>query len=136
MIKKGITIEHLMLLTAYPEPTTREKINRRVNQYTEYEIAQLRNQIAEVQRQTNVLTAQAQAEAAKLTGSTVVQKSLDQLQLQADEEAIERWDGHLPPIRTGNGQTVIVDSNLVRMMQGQQAGRQQSAPRQQEEAGQ
>jgi prohibitin 1 len=113
LIKKGITVEQLMLMTAYPETTTREKINRRVNQYTEYDIAKLRGEIAEVQLKTNVITAQAKSEAAKLTGTSVAVKSLEQLQLQADEEAIEKWDGRLPQIRTGSNQTVIVDSQML-----------------------
>jgi hypothetical protein len=113
LVKKGITVEQLMLMTAYPEQTTREKINRRVNQYTEYDIALLRGEIADVQRQTNVIMAQAKSEAAQLTGTSVAVKSLEQLQLQADEEAVEKWDGRLPAIRTSGGQTVIVDSQML-----------------------
>ena len=113
---KGITIDSVMLLTAYPAPETMEKITRRVNQYTEYDIAVLRRQIADVARKTNVITAQARMTAAQLTSATAKDKGLEQLQLQADEAAIEKWDGRLPPIRSGAGQTVIVDSSLLKML--------------------
>jgi hypothetical protein len=113
MANKGISIENLYLMTAYPAPETIEKINRRVNQYTEYDIAVLRRQIAEVQRKTNVIAAQARMTAAKLTSSTTVDKGIEQLQLQADEEAVERWDGHLPPLRLGGGQTMILDGSTI-----------------------
>ncbi len=117
MLSKGIEIDSLMLMTAYPANETMEKITRRVNQYTEYDIAVLRKQIAEVTRQTNVITANARMLAARATSATAKDKGLEQLQLQADEEALEKWDGHLPPIRTGSGQTVIVDSNMIQTLQ-------------------
>jgi prohibitin 1 len=128
LVRKGITVEQLMLMTAYPETTTREKINRRVNQYTELDIAKLRGQIAEVQSKTNIITAQAKADAAKLTGTSVAVKSLEQLQLQADEEAVEKWDGRLPAIRTGGNQTVIVDSQMLSRLGN--SGARQTAPAQ------
>lgn len=120
MRPKGIEIDSLMLMTAYPAPETSEKITRRVNQYTEYDIAVLRKQIAEVTRQTNVITANAKMLAGRATSATAKDKGLEQLQLQADEEALEKWDGRLPAIRTGTGQTVIVDSNMLKTLQGTQ----------------
>lgn len=121
MESKGITIDSLMLMTAYPAPETAEKITRRVNQYTEYDIAVLRRQIAEVSRQTNVITAQARMTATKLTSATAKDKGLEQLQLQADEEAIEKWDGHLPEIRSGGGQTTILDASMLSALQRRRA---------------
>jgi hypothetical protein len=121
MESKGIQIDSLMLMTAYPAPETMEKITRRVNQYTEYDIAVLRKQIAEVTRQTNVITANAKMLAAKATSATAKDKGLEQLQLQADEEALEKWDGRLPAIRVGSGQTVIVDSSMLKALQAKQS---------------
>lgn len=113
MENKGITIDSVYLMTAYATPETMEKINRRVNQYTEYDIAVLRRQIAEITRQTNVIAAQAKMTAAQLTSATTVEKGIEQLQLQADEAAVERWDGHLPPLRMGSGQTMILDGSTI-----------------------
>ncbi|WP_395094746.1 SPFH domain-containing protein [Armatimonas sp.] len=113
METNGISIDSLMLMTAAPAPETMEKITRRVNQYTEYDIAVLRRQIAEVARQTNVITAQARMTATRLTSATAKDKGLEQLQLQADEEAIEKWDGHLSEIRTGGGQTMVLDGSTL-----------------------
>lgn len=113
MATNGISIDSLMLMTAAPAPETMEKITRRVNQYTEYDIAVLRRQIAEVTRQTNVITAQARMTATRLTSATAKDKGLEQLQLQADEEAIEKWDGHLSEIRTGGGQTMVLDGSTL-----------------------
>lgn len=111
MEPNGISIDSVLLLSAYPTPETQEKINRRVNQYTEYEIAVLRQKVAEVTRQTDVVTAQAQAQAAQIKGATAKDQGIAQLQLQADGEAIEKWDGHLPEIRTAPGQTLVLDGN-------------------------
>lgn len=113
MAPKGITVDSVLLMNAYPTPETMEKINRRVNQYTEYEIAVLRQQIAEVTRQSNVLTARAKTEATRMVSSTAQEKGLTQLQLQADEEAIEKWDGRLPAIRTAPGQTIVLDGDAL-----------------------
>ena len=109
----GITVDTLMLMTAYPTPETMEKINRRINQYTEYDIAVLRQQIAEVTRQSNVITARARTEAAKKAGASTGDKSIEQLQLQTDEAAITKWDGHLPAIRTTPGQTLVLGGDLL-----------------------
>ncbi|MGC4047256.1 MAG: SPFH domain-containing protein [Armatimonas sp.] len=128
MKSKGIEIDSLMLMTAYPAPETMEKITRRVNQYTEYDIAVLRRQIAEVTRQTNVITANAKMLAARATSATAKDKGLEQLQLQADEDAVEKWDGRLPAIRSGSGQTVIVDSNMLKTLQSSQGPRPQNPP--------
>ena len=109
----GITVDSVLLQTAYPTPEVQEKINRRINQYTEYEIAVLHQQIAEVSRQSAVITAQANTVASQITGATAKDKGLDQLQLQADAEAVEKWDGHLPALRTGSGQTLVLDGSTL-----------------------
>ncbi|MCX6366159.1 MAG: SPFH domain-containing protein [Armatimonadetes bacterium] len=121
MATNGISIDSLMLLTAFPAPETAEKITRRVNQYTEYDIAVLRRQIAEVSRKTNVITAQARMTATQLTSATAKDKGLEQLQLQADEEAIEKWDGHLPEIRAGGNQTMILDGSTLAALSNRRA---------------
>jgi regulator of protease activity HflC (stomatin/prohibitin superfamily) len=136
MDSKGISIDSLMLMTAYPAPETMEKITRRVNQYTEYDIAVLRKQIAEVARQTNVITAQARMTATKLTSATAKDKGLEQLQLQADEDAIEKWDGHLPEIRTGGNQTMILDGSTLAALSKHRASAPTSSPQTQGENGQ
>ena len=109
MEPKGISVDSVMLMTAYPAAETQDKINRRINQYTEYEIALLRGQIAEVSRKTNVVLATANTEATRITAATAKDQGLSQLRLQADGEAIEKWDGHLPEIRSGAGQTLVLD---------------------------
>ncbi len=113
MVSKGITVEGVYLMTAYPTPETMEKINRRINQYTEYEIAVLRQQIAEVARQSNVIKAQAQTKARRLVSATAKDKGITQLQLEADEEAIEKWNGQLPALRTAPGQTVVIGGDAL-----------------------
>jgi SPFH domain / Band 7 family len=136
MDSKGIAIDSLMLMTAYAAPETMEKITRRVNQYTEYDIAVLRKQIAEVSRQTNVITAQARMTATQLTSATAKDKGLEQLQLQADEDAIEKWDGHLPEIRTGGNQTMILDGSTLAALSKRRAAAPAAQTRPQGENGQ
>ena len=113
MAPNGLTIDGVLLMSAYPTPETQEKINRRINQYTEYEIALIRQKIAEVQSQRNVIEAQARRVATRLVAAGAKDKGLDQLRLQADEEAIERWNGRLPALRTGSGQTMVIDSGVL-----------------------
>jgi len=124
MAPNGITVDSVFLQQAYPTPETQEKIVRRINQYTEYEIALLKQKIAEVQRQSNVITATARTQATRTVSATAKEKGLDQLQLQADEEAIEKWDGRLPAVRMGGGQTMVLDGALLSSL----SARRQAAP--------
>jgi hypothetical protein len=40
-------------------------------------------------------------------------RSLDLLRLEADEAALEKWDGHLPSIQVKPGQTVVLTPDAI-----------------------
>ncbi len=111
---RGITIVQAMIGTAYPSQSIVEKINQRVNAYTQLEISRLESQIAEISRRSAIITAQAETESRQITGSQTVAKSIEMLELELEAEAIDKWakaGGKLPPIVVAPGQTIIVNGS-------------------------
>lgn len=111
---KGLTIVRAMLMTAYPGQNIADKITQRVNAYTQLEISKLESQIAEINRQAAVIRGRADTQARSLTALQTAAKTVDMLQLELEEEAIQKWasaGGQLPPIIVRPGQTVIVNGS-------------------------
>jgi len=111
--RKGITVQAAELAGAYPSQEITARITNRVNSLTDLKISEIRQQIAGVQRDTAVVKAQAQAKAQQLASSQTKDRSLDLLRLEADQAALEKWDGHLPPIQVKAGQTVILSPDTL-----------------------
>ena len=108
---KGITVELAMFCVCEPTPELQNKINSRVNAYTDLQISKIRSEIAEIDRQTAVITAEANQKARTLSASKTKTSSLEMLQLQADGAAVDRWDGSLSPIQQAPGQTLVIGAN-------------------------
>jgi hypothetical protein len=115
--RKGITIQAAELASAYPSQEITARITNRVNSLTELKISEIKRQIAAVQRDTAVIRATAQAKAGQLASAQTKDRSIDLLRLEADLAALEKWDGHLPPIQVRPGQTVIVTPDVLSMVQ-------------------
>ena len=113
LARKGITVEQSMILTVYPSPDTSSKINSRVNGYIQIDISSLNQQIAEINRQTSVMTAEAKQKAQGLTAAATSQKSLDVIQMDNTESAIDRWDGHVSPLSSDGHQTIVLGSGVL-----------------------
>lgn len=111
--RKGITIVGAEFAGAYPNPEILARITSRVNSLTDLKIAEIRQEIARVQRDTAVIKAQAEAKARQIASSQTKDRSLDLLRLDADMAALEKWNGHLPPIQVKPGQTVIVSPDVL-----------------------
>ncbi len=118
LAKKGITIEQSMLLSAKPAPDIEAKINARVNSYTQLTISRLLAQIAEVSRQTLITRAQAETLARTLQADQTKDKSLELLDLEMQEEAVEAWNGKLPAIQSQPGQTIILSGDAITALGG------------------
>jgi regulator of protease activity HflC (stomatin/prohibitin superfamily) len=118
LASKGLTVEYAMLGSCFPTPEIQTKINQRVNAYTELEISELRRQIAEVERDKARVSNEAAAQASALSASKTEQRSLEMLQLEADREAIKKWNGQLPVAQARPGQTIFIDKSMLEMMQG------------------
>ncbi len=111
---KGITVERAMLLGTHPQSDLNQKINSRVNSYTSLQISQLQNQIAEINRQTSVVVAEAEQKSKAIAASGTVDKSLELLELDLMETAIAKWNGELAPIPKDGNQTIVINgSNLT-----------------------
>jgi regulator of protease activity HflC (stomatin/prohibitin superfamily) len=123
MERKGITILRAEFAGAYPSPDILARITSRVNSLTDLKISEIRQQIAKVQRDTAVIRATAQAKAQQIASSQTKDRSLDLLRLEADELALARWNGHLPPIQVRPGQNVVVTPDLLSSLQQQNGGR-------------
>ncbi|MCC2671041.1 MAG: spfh domain / band 7 family protein [Armatimonadetes bacterium] len=118
--RKGITVDSAEFAGAYPSPEIMQRITSRVNSLTELKISEIRRQIAGVQRDTAVIKATAQAKAQHLASAQTKDRSLELLRLEADMAALEKWSGHLPPIQTKPGQTVVVSPEMISSLQGGQ----------------
>jgi hypothetical protein len=116
MDRKGITIERAEFAGAYPSQDITARITSRVNALTDLKISEIKRQIAMVRRDTAVIKAKAESKARTLASAQTKDRSLDLLRLEADMEALEKWDGHLPPVQVKQGQTVIVTPDVISAM--------------------
>ncbi len=112
----GITVEYVLLGTAYPSDSTMSKINERVNALTDLQIAGIKGDIAEVQRQTSAITAHAETEAEGIKAVGTKARSLELLRLDADIKAAGKWDGALPMAPAKSGQSLMFSDDLMKAM--------------------
>ena len=110
---KGITVDHAMILRAYPNKDTAQRIASSINSFTQIGIATLDNQIADWTSKSAVTKAEAEQTARNLTASKTQGKSLAMLQLEIEKSAIEKWKGHLSPIQPQSGQTIVLGSGIL-----------------------
>lgn len=123
LARKGLTVERAMLLTAEPRQDITTKITARVNSYTQLTISKLQAQIAEISRQTAVTRAEAESKARTLTASSTQGKSLELMQLELQEAAVDAWNGKLPSIQPKDNQTIIVGADAVSSATARQGGK-------------
>ncbi len=115
---KGLTIVSAMLMNAYPGQDFQSKITSRVNAYVDLDISTLRQQIADIDRQTANIRAKAETEAGQLNAAQTAGRSMDMLTLEAQEEAIRKWDGRLPTVVMKPGQTVVLGKDSLMQVPG------------------
>jgi len=113
LAKKGITVERAMLGACFPTPEVQTKITARVNSLTELQISRLRSQLADIEKQTSLVQAEAQAKSRQLSASQVQGKSIEMLRLEATEAALKKWNGQLPMIGAKQGQTIIIGQDAL-----------------------
>jgi regulator of protease activity HflC (stomatin/prohibitin superfamily) len=115
--RRGITVENVMLGACFPSADLQSKINSRVNSYTQLEISRLQRELAEVERQSSIVRAQAEAQARQLSAAQTQTRSLEMLRLQASEEAIKKWNGALPQIEAKPGQTIVLGRDFLNLQE-------------------
>lgn len=113
MSRKGIHIERAMLLACRPQQDIDAKITSRVNSFTQLTISRLQSQIAEISRETAVVRASAETKAKNLQATTTSGKSLELMELELQEEAIDAWNGQLPRIQPGPNQTIVLGDQAL-----------------------
>lgn len=111
---KGIRVERAFLCTVHPSDKLATKINSQVNAITELTIADIRRKIAGERKQTAITLADAESRARNLSASKAQGASFKMLSLEADQEALAKWDGNLPPIVSKPGQTIFIPETLGR----------------------
>ena len=109
---KGLTIEKVMLGSCYPTPEVQSKITARVNSLTELEISRLKGQLADIEKETALIRAQAESKARTVKASQIQGKSIEMLRLEIYENALKRWNGQLAPIESKPGQTIVVGKDF------------------------
>lgn len=111
--RKGITVENVMLGGCYPTPEVQSKITARVNSLTELQISRLRGQLADIEKQTALVRAQAEAESRKVSAAQVQGKSIEMLKLDTAEAALKKWNGQLPVLESKPGQTIVIGQDVM-----------------------
>jgi regulator of protease activity HflC (stomatin/prohibitin superfamily) len=117
---KGITVDSADFLGHYANQQINQRIIQRVNALTELEISKIRNKMAQIQRKTDVVRAQAQAQAQQIAGNQTTQRSVEMLKLESDLKWLEKWDGQMPLIQPKPGQSLIVGPDLLKSLEGRQ----------------
>ena len=110
LAKKGITVLKAMILTAYPSSEMNAKITSRVNGFIALDISSLNLAIAEVTRQSSIVAAQAQQKAQSIAAAGAVGKAGVVMDLENQDAAIERWNGHLPSLSKDSKVTIFMDN--------------------------
>lgn len=87
----GVSITDFQFSTDYASAIEQKQVAQQRAQQAEYELQQ-----AKVEAERQVAQAQGQAEAQKLLQQTLTPQLIQQ-------QAIEKWDGHLPNVVSGNG---------------------------------
>lgn len=112
LLPKGISVLFVTLNTCYPD-AIKEKVTQRVNSLTELKISDIKRQIAEIHRQTEIVKAQAQVQAQQLRASQAQAKSIEALQMDNVDAMIDAWDGRPTPIQIKPGETVIINKDAL-----------------------
>jgi len=113
---KGITVERVLILQAYPEGPTAAKITNQVNSSTLLAISQTDSEIAKLLKQIGIIEATAKAESQRLTAAQTDGKSIEMMQLDLEEDAINKWaaaGGRLPSISSDGKQTLVLSGDLL-----------------------
>lgn len=114
--KRGIDIEHVFLISPQPVGDVNSKIAARVNAYTQLATSKLRAQIAELDSQIAVLRGQTEARARSIVANQTSAKSITMQKLELAEEAVDAWNGVLPPIQPNGKQTIIVNGSDTKLI--------------------
>ena len=115
---KGLTIDKVLIGHAYPTQDQLAKTNAKVNSITGVQIAGFNQELQAKQQQAQNKTALAQADARAIKGAQANPLSLDMIDLELDEMAVDRWNGHLPTVRDRPGQTLILGKDVLPVTKG------------------
>jgi regulator of protease activity HflC (stomatin/prohibitin superfamily) len=115
---RGLTIDRAEFASPYPNDQIMQRITNQVNSETELRIAEINNQKASINKDIAITEAQAAAESSRLKSAQTQAKSLEILKLDSDIEAMRKWNGHVPPIKSRPGQTVIITPDTLRALTG------------------
>jgi hypothetical protein len=120
---KGITVESVLLLRAYPNESVTAKITSQVNSNTLLAISETNSLIATIQKQIGITRATADAEAQRLTAVQTKGKSLELQNLDLMDAAVDKWveaGGHLPTMSNDGKQTIVLGQDALQGAVGRQ----------------
>jgi hypothetical protein len=115
---KGITVDSADFLGHYANADIEQRIIQRVNAQTELEISRIRNKLANIQRQTDVVKSNAMAEAQQIAGSQTNTRSAEMLRLESDLRWLDKWDGRLPAVQSRAGQSLFLSADMLNALRG------------------
>ncbi len=110
--KRGITIEHVFLLSPQPQgENVKAKILASVNSKTALTTSMLRNKLAEYEARIAVVNGRAEARSRSIVAAQSSAKSIEMQRLELAEAAVDAWNGVFSPIQPNGKQTVIVNGS-------------------------
>jgi len=114
MRDKGITISKAFFGRPYPGESIVTKINARVNSLTELAISDLRRQTAGKLKEIAVVRARSLTQAQRLKSAATTARSEEMLELDAEEEAVDAWDGRPSPYQAKPGTNIVITGEALR----------------------
>ncbi|MGV3618287.1 MAG: SPFH domain-containing protein [Fimbriimonas sp.] len=114
LLKRGITIEHVFLLSPQPQgENVKAKILASVNSKTALTTSMLRNRLAEYEAQIAVVNGKAEARSRSIVAAQSSAKSIEMQRLELSEAAVDAWNGMFPPIQPNGKQTIILNGSDI-----------------------
>jgi hypothetical protein len=110
---KGITVDRADFAGASPAPEIAGRITSQVNALTNLRISEISNQMARINRDTAIIKATATSKAQNLAAGSAKAKSLEFQSVELDIQALEKWNGHVPPIMVRPGQNVTITPGML-----------------------
>lgn len=120
---KGISVENVMLGGCFPTPEVQSKITARVNSLTELQISRLRGELADIEKETALVRAKAEADSRRVSAAQVQGKSIEMLKLDTAEAALKKWNGQLPVMESKPGQTIVIGRDMLTGTEGRAAAK-------------
>lgn len=109
----GFSVEQAYFVTAYPNDRIRDQFLNIETADIYRQIAALKAQAAERQKNITIITAKAQKESADLVALTTTEKSIELQKLEIELEEAKKWDGSRVRVDTTGLNSVLIGDQAM-----------------------